>query len=294
MPTTPSSDLSDVRLVFFGTDDFSVLVLEELLRNGILPDLIVTAPDTPQGRKLKVLPPEAKVWALAHSVPYLQPYKLDDAFVHELKKQEWDVFLVASYGIIIPKTVLDIPKHGSLNIHPSLLPDLRGASPIQGAILTKDLTGVTVMQMDEKMDHGPIIAQKEVPIESWPPKAELLEAILAREGGALVAEILPDWLAGTIQPQEQDHDRATFTSKITKDQAELDLSDDPETNFRIIQAFHEWPRAYFFIPRGDQTLRVIVSDAELRDGELIIKRVIPEGKNEMDYEAFKRGYCPDR
>ncbi|MEX0930244.1 MAG: methionyl-tRNA formyltransferase [Candidatus Paceibacterota bacterium] len=302
--------IQDPQMVFFGTDDFSVLVLEELARRGILPDLIVTAPDTPQGRQLKVLPPSAKVWALAHGIAFLQPYTLDAELAQILSKQNWDVFLVASYGKIIPKDILDIPTPpsssggGSLNIHPSLLPKLRGASPIQSAILEEDKTGVTLMQMDEKMDHGPIIAQKEVTIEDWPPKAGILEAILAREGGALFAEALPAWLAGSIKPKAQDHEQATFTKKITKDQAELDLTDDPETNYRKIQAFHEWPRAYFFIDKplhrqegnDNKKIRVIVTDAELRNGdgdrssELIIRRVIPEGKKEMDYESFKRGY----
>lgn len=277
-------------MVFFGTDDFSILVLEELARRDILPDLVVTAPDTPQGRQLKVLPPSVKVWALAHNIPFLQPYSLNEAFGNELKRQEWDVFLVASYGKIIPKEILDIPTNGSLNIHPSLLPKLRGASPIQSAILTEEETGVTLMLMDEKMDHGPIIAQKKVSIDSWPPKANILEAILAREGGALFADNLHPWIKGEKKSEEQDHSQATFTKKITKDQAELDLSDDPEKNFRKIQAFHEWPRAYFFTTKDNKQFRVIVTDAKLQNDQLVIKRVIPEGKKEMDFESFERGY----
>jgi len=281
---------SSPTFAFFGTDEFAVLILEQLKRNNLTPSLIVTTPDTPQGRKLTVTPSPVKVWAKNNSTTMLQPEILDGGFFDDIKTEMWDVFIVASYGKIIPKKLLDIPTHGSLNIHPSLLPKLRGASPIQNAILHEDTTGVTIIQMDEKMDHGPIVAQKEVIFEEWPLSQGITEAILAREGGQLLADTLPDYISGAITPRKQDHDRATFTTKITKADAELDFSDPSEHNMRKIKAFNDSPRAFYFTQHGDKKIRVIVTNAHIdTNGELVFDAVIPEGKKEMSYEDFKRG-----
>ncbi|MCI0542427.1 methionyl-tRNA formyltransferase, partial [bacterium] len=122
------------QFIFFGTPDFAVGVLEELEKKGLLPSFVVTAPDKPKGRGLVLTPPPVKVWAEARGIKILQPEKLDQNFIAELKKYSWDLFVVAVYGKIIPKEILLLPKHGALNVHPSLLPRLRGASPIQSAI----------------------------------------------------------------------------------------------------------------------------------------------------------------
>jgi len=284
---------------FFGTSMFSVGVLSALKDNGIIPELIVTAPDKPQGRKLAITPPPVKIWAQQNNIPVLQPEKLDDSLRSTLYALGSTLFIVASYGKIIPRTILDIPQFGTLNVHPSLLPKLRGASPIQNAILTEDKTGVTIMLVDEKMDHGPIVAQKEVPISPWPPKESILENTLAYEGGKLLAEIIPKWIKGKIEARAQDHDKATYTRKFRKEDGLVALTDDPIMNFRKIQAFEVWPRAYFFTERhgpkapngawASKKIRVVITDAELTGGKLVIKKVIPEGKKEMRYEDFLRG-----
>lgn len=279
----------DIKPVFFGTSSFSIGVLDALKKEGIVPALIVTAPDKPRGRKLIVTPPPVKIWAQENNIPFLQPEKLDDAFAHRLQTTNYGLFVVASYGKIIPKQVLDIPKHGTLNVHPSLLPKLRGASPIQSAILSEESTGVTIILLDEKMDHGPIIAQEEVPVTLWPPKESVLEKILAEAGGKLLANIIPKWIDGNIEPKEQEHERATYTKKFTKEDGLIDLSDDPTTNYRKIQAFEVWPKAYFFTERHGKQTRVAITDAELIEGILVIKKVTPEGKKEMNYEDFLRG-----
>lgn len=275
--------------IFWGTSSFSVGVLEALKESGILPDSIITAPDKPKGRKLIITPPPVKIWAQENNIPFLQPEKFDDALAYDLRTMNYGLFIVASYGKIIPKPILDIPKYGSLNVHPSLLPKLRGASPIQSAILLEDTTGVTIMLLDDKMDHGPIVAQKEVPISPWPLKASLLEKILAYEGGKLLGKIIPKWISGEITAQEQDHAKATYTKKFTKEDGLIDLSGDPVVNFRKIQAFDVWPKAYFFTERHGKRIRVTITDAELIDGKLVIKKVLPEGKKEMGYEDFLRG-----
>ena len=180
-------------------------------------------------------------------------------------------------------------------MHPSLLPKLRGASPIQSAILEDapmvepHETGVTIMLIDEEVDHGPIVAQEKIIIENWPPKGSELEEILGALGGKLLAKTIPLWVAGTVTPQPQDHDNATYTKKMTQGSGHIDLADDPVRMYRKIRAFDTWPRAYFLTERGGREIRVIVTDAKIENSKLIPLRVIPEGKKEMRYEDFLRG-----
>lgn len=279
---------SNLKIVFFGTPQVAVYVLEEMKNTGIIPTLIITAEDKPVGRKLVITPPPAKIWAEENFISTLQPKTLRSAEVIQTIKDEgtWDLFIVAAYGSILPKEILEIPKHGTLNVHPSLLPRLRGASPIQTAILEEDEAGVTIMLVDEKMDHGPIVAQEKVDIPTWPPKASELEEILAHRGGQMLAEIIPQWVARETQTREQDHDNATFTKKISKKDGLLNLNDDAEKNYRKIQAFNVWPRAYFFTEKNGKQIRIIVTDAVLENGKLVIKKITPEGRKEMSYEDF--------
>ena len=275
------------KIAFFGTPIVAVYVLDELKNFGILPDIIITAPDKPVGRKLVFTPPPAKVWAKENKIQIEQPYKISNLIL-KLKTENYDLFIVAAYGKILPKELLDIPKYGTLNMHPSLLPRLRGASPIQSAVLEEDETGVSIMLMDEKMDHGPIIAQEKVKFPNWPPKASELEEILARQGGRMLAEIIPKWISGKISAKDQNHNKATYCEKIVKEDGLIDLKDDTKKNYRKIQAFNVWPRAYFSIKKRGKKIRAIITDAEFKNNKLIIKKIIPEGKKEMLYEDFTR------
>lgn len=275
-------------IVFFGTF-ISVEILEHMQKADLLPRLIVTAPDKPKGRGLNTAPAPVVVWANEHGIPVIQPETLNPV-PKELKTQPWDLFVVVGYGTILPKAVLDLPAHGVINVHPSLLPELRGPSPIRTAILEdKKTTGVTVMLLDEKMDHGPIIAQARVEIDGWPPKASLLEELLADVGGELLVDTIIPWINGDITPEEQKHERATYSKKIKKDDGLIDLENDPYQNYLKIQALEGWPGTYFFVQKGNKRIRVKIADAEYANGVLTVTRVIPEGKKEMSYEDFKRG-----
>jgi methionyl-tRNA formyltransferase len=285
----------DLRFAYFGTPKFAVNVLNELEKAGFIPSLIITSPDKPQGRHLVLTPPEAKMWADAHGIPAIQPatLKTPEALESIQKyrgESDWDLFIVASYGKIIPQAILELPKHKVLNVHPSLLPCLRGASPIQSAILTENATGVSIMRLDEEMDHGPIIAQEEVLVNNWPPKADVLETLLAQEGGKLLARVIEPWIRGDIQEMPQDHSKATYCAKIEKSDGLIDLGGDPELNYRKIQAFSSWPTAYFFLEKNGKKTRIIVKDAYLIDGRLVLRRIIPEGRSEMSYEDFMRNW----
>ncbi|MBA3733188.1 methionyl-tRNA formyltransferase [Patescibacteria group bacterium] len=273
---------------FFGTSNFSVMILDRMKASGLMPNLIVTTEDKPKGRKLVITPPEVKTWAIKEGVTFIQPKSLKDpVIIDEIKKYslDFDLFLVASYGKIIPAHVLDIPKRKTINVHPSLLPKLRGASPIQTSIITEDETGVTIMRLDPGMDTGPIISQRKVEVSDWPPYEADLEKILAEESGKLLLEILPNWMDGTQQEIPQNNEEATFTKKINKEDAELDLSLSSDHNLRKIRAFHIWPGAFFF----DNGKRVIVKRARVENNLLILERVVPEGKKEMDYQSYLNG-----
>ncbi len=283
--TTPQNK---IKVGFFGTPDYAVTTLEKLYQAAEKINceiaFVVTMPDRPQGRKMLMTPPPAKVWAESHNVPVHQPEKLRDAdFIETLKKYNCDVFVVIAYGKIIPDEILNIPKYRSLNIHGSLLPKLRGSCPIETAILTDQKnTGVTIMRMDSEMDHGPIIVQKEVIVEPWPPTAEVLGKEIVEVGSDLLISIIPDWIKGVYPEIEQDHSQTTYTKMIEKNDGLIDLKDDSYKNYLKIQAYKGWPSAFFFV----NDIRVKITQASFANGVLTIEKVIPEGKNEMNYFDF--------
>lgn len=287
---------SGVKFVFFGTPDLSVEILEHLKAAGFVPQLVVTNPDRPQGRKMLLTPPPVKLWAMKNAIPLLQPENLKDpVFLGQLSKVNGQLFVVVAYGKIIPKAVLAIPSKGTLNIHYSLLPKYRGASPVESTILSDDRNvGVSIMLMDEKMDHGPAVSYQKLNIKNqkweWPPTAGELRAACNKLGAELLIETIPLWVAGKIEAREQNHSKATYTEKIKKEDGLIDLSADPYKNFLKVQAYNEWPRVFFLVKHGGKNLRVVVTDASYADGKLIIKRVVPEGKKEMGYEEFLRGF----
>ena len=278
---------------FFGTPHFGVVVLDALEAHGMLPALVVTAPDKPQGRGLEMTPSPVKQWAEERGIDVLTPTTLrDEQLVAELKNTEWDLFVVAAYNKLIPKKVLDIPTHGCLNVHPSLLPKLRGPSPALSAVLLDErITGVSVMLMNEKMDEGPVVAQARIALEeeAWPPKGSEFEELLAQEGGNLLAETIPFWIKGQITPELQDNTEATFSKKFSSADAEVDLNGDPRRELCKIRAFDKNPRAFYFAEKAGKKIRVIITDAEVVDGTLKLLKVIPEGKKEMSYDDFLRG-----
>lgn len=281
------------QFIFFGTDKFSIQVLETLRTGGLKPTALIAPPDRPQGRHLKLTPPPIIAWAQQHQIPYYQPAslkKLEPEIDTVLQNPELDFFLVASYGKIIPATILDYPKNGVLNIHPSLLPKYRGATPIESAILAGEReTGVSIIKLDTDMDHGPLLAQELYPLPAEINYLELRDE-LAKIGAKLILSLLPSYLAGTLAPQEQDHSKATFTQKIVKADGQIDLTAAPEKNDRKIRAFISWPGTFFQFNHAGQIIRVLIKKARLVDGQLVIERVIPAGKKEMSWDSFCRGY----
>lgn len=279
---------------FFGTPAFAVDVLNAMENHGLLPAVVVCAPDKKRGRGLHTSPAPAKVWAMERNIDVLTPSTLKDAdMIAELSNTDWDVFVTAAYAKLVPKAILDIPRRGALNVHPSLLPKYRGPSPVLSAILANDrTTGVSIMLMDEQLDHGPIVAQGRIEIDEtdWPLRGSVLEQLLATEGGNLLAEVLPEWIAGSITPVAQDDTQATVTKKFTDDDARVDVHSDYVRQLLKIRAFDKGLRAHAKARYANgKEIRVVITDARLENDQLHIVSLIPEGKREMSYDDFIRG-----
>jgi len=273
-----------LKIAFFGTPKLATFVLDELKKGGILPYLIITTPDQPAGRGMKLTPPPVKIWSEENFISTFQPEKMRDGASLQAIKDEgpWDLFIVAAYGKIIPKEVLAIPQYGTLNIHPSLLPKYRGPSPIESAIMSGDQeTGVSIILLDEEMDHGDVIESRKLKIENF-NKVELSEKLF-KIGGKILVDIIPKWVAGEIKATPQEHSEATFTKKITKEDGLLDLSSNAKINWRKFKSYYGWPGTYFFTKKK---ARIKITDATFKDGEFIIKKVIPEGRKEINYGEF--------
>ena len=314
-----------VKIIFMGTPDFAVPALTALLKNnaplsksGAQPQpgyevvAVVTQPDRPRGRGQKLTPSPVKVAAEKAGLRVLQPKTLKSAeAVAELAALKPDLIVVAAFGQILRPDVLNLPPHGCLNLHASLLPRWRGAAPVAAAIRAGDAeTGITVMLMDEGLDTGPMLAQRAIPITPN-HTAGSLTAELAELGAALLMETLPAWLAGALQPQPQDDALATFAPRLKKEEGDIDWTQTAVEIERQVRALHPWPGAFTSGPRGQiKILEVeVISDelpqAQARPGTLFkhkrevcvatgqgvirLATVQPAGKKEMAAIAMLNG-----
>jgi methionyl-tRNA formyltransferase len=302
-----------MNILFFGTSEFAVPALRALIKASFPIVGVVTLPDRKQGRGLETLPSPIKKIALENNIPIFEPEKLSaPETLEELKTLDWDVGVVAAYGKLIPQSIIDFPKHGVLNIHPSILPELRGPSPLQYAILEgKKETGVTIMCIDKEMDHGPILAQTLAEIEP-DDTAETLGSRLADIGANLLAAVLPVWVNGSLKAQEQDHSKATLSKMIEKEDGHIKWGEPVQVIERKIRAYQPWPGAFTFANKDGKKIRLkIIAASILSDsagqaglvakngsdmivygngGALRIQTIQPEGKKSMLGEEFLRGY----
>lgn len=258
------------KVIFFGTSPFGLKALDWLFNNTELL-AVVTTPDKPAGRKLELKSSPVKDWALENNLNLLQPEKLkEEGFIDALKMFEADVAVLASYGKMVPQEVLDVFPKGIVNIHPSMLPKFRGATPVQSAILLGEKnTGVSLMLIDKDLDHGPIIAQSEFPISNDDTNTTLHDK-LAAESVKLLNDNFYMYLSGEITPIEQDHTKATFTKLLTKEDGKIDWSKPAEETERQVRALIPW-RTW-----SDSSVGVInIFKVKISDG------VLPAGKTEI-------------
>lgn len=281
-----------MNFVFFGSSEISITALETLKRSGFLPSLIITKPDAPQGRGLVLTPSPVKVWGEKNNIEVFTPTSLKSPEVlSQLSKVNCSLGILVSYGKIIPEEIIEVFPKGILNLHPSLLPLLRGPAPFEYSILTlsKDEIGVSIMLLDKGMDSGDILSQKKVELADWPISHSALYEILAQEGSLLLAETLEKYISGEITPTPQDHSRATFSKMIEKKDGEISLTDDAYKNYLKFLAFTPWPGIFFFVEKGEKKIRVKITGAKFEENIFTPISVIPEGKKEMSFEDFKRG-----
>ena len=272
------------KFIFFGTPTVASETLEILKQEGFLPSLVVTSIDKPVGRKMILTPPPVKIWAEANNIPVLQPEKIDNKFFDEIIKTETDLYLVVAFGKILPEKLINYPKFGTINIHYSLLPKYRGASPVESALLAGDnKTGVSIQKMVFKLDSGPIIAKQVLAIDINDNK-ESLRKKLVKIGGQLFLDILLDYMDNKIELQNQDESDATYCHKIKKEDGEISLNGNYLENYNKYRAFYGWPGIFFFKEINGKKTRFKITKARLENNKFIIEKVIPEGKKEIDYK----------
>jgi methionyl-tRNA formyltransferase len=266
MPALPP--MPDLRIIFMGTAELACASLETLAAQ---PDFkiiaVVTQPDRPKGRDLKLAPSAVKETALRLGLPVLQPERArHEGFIAELRQLQPDLIVVAAYGQILPQSILDLPRFGCLNVHTSLLPKYRGAAPIQWAILNGDLeTGVTIMKMDAGMDTGPILTQHATPIRT-DDNSQTLHDRLATMGAELLLTTLRDLIAGKIDPQPQPAEGASHARKITREDGRIDWTKPAGELLNRIRAFTPWPGAFTFMPGTPQPHLLKIREVDAAEG----------------------------
>ena len=295
-----------MKLVYMGTPDFAVPALEKLAAVHEVA-AVFTQPDKPVGRKQILTPPDVKVCAERLGIPVCQPASMKTPEAFELLKSfAPEVIVVAAYGQILPKAVLDLPAYGCVNIHGSLLPKYRGAAPIQQAVLNGDaVTGVTTMLMDVGLDTGDILLTKETPIGENETSAELFDR-LSLLGGELILETLDALAQGSVTPKKQDEALATHTSKIDKSLCPIDFTSSAQAVHNLIRGLYSWPVATAQIggkrvkihkariAKGSGSAGVILSVKPFviacGEGAVEILELQPEGKKKMSAEAYAAGH----
>ena len=303
----------DMKTVFMGTPDFAVPPLKALVEAGYEVAAVVTQPDKPKGRGKTLMPTPVKEEALMHEIPVYQPKRVrnNEEFLETLKEINPDIIIVAAFGQIIPKEILELPKFGCINIHASLLPKYRGAAPIQQAVIDGEKeSGVTIMQMGEGLDTGDMISQIVIPLDKEETGGSLFGK-LAQAGAELLIKTLPSIEQGTAVAEKQPEESPTpYAAMITKQMGLLDFTKSAETLERLVRGMNPWPSAYTFV--NGKTLKVWkssvrqeTSDAQpgtviltdkagihvaCKEGVLLLTEVQLEGKKRMDAETFLRGY----
>lgn len=234
-----------LKIIFAGTPEFAAIALEAITLTEHQVVAVYTQPDRASGRGLKLTPSPVKIYAEQKDIPVFQPATLRDEREHEiLRKFNADVMVVAAYGLILPKAVLDIPRYGCLNIHASLLPRWRGAAPIQRAIVAGDkLSGVTIMQMDEGLDTGPMLLKHQYTLAKDETSQSLYDQ-LGKMGAESIVEALNRLVEKKLTPEKQNESEATYAKKITKDEALIDWQDAAIHLERKVRGFYPWPMAY--------------------------------------------------
>ncbi len=294
-----------ISTVFFGTHDFAATILQGLIDSPLFDiQLVITQPDRPAGRKKELISPPTKILAEQHNIPVQQPERLK---IEDLRLKTYDLAIVAQYGLLIPKSILDIPKYGTINVHTSLLPKYRGASPIQSALINgEEKTGVSIMLMDKGMDSGPILLQKEIYIA--PDDTYLdLDKKLADVGLQALMETILGYIEGSLKPIPQDESQVTLCSKLSREDGEVNWQNTAQEIYNQYRGMTPWPGVW--TTWNDKRLKLLkISPAEksfspgkvvvdsdklyvgTSDNSIEIHELQLEGKKAMDSKTFVNGF----
>ena len=299
--------MNNLKIIFIATPQFGAIILQGLVKNTYKPVLVISSPDKPAGRKQALTPSPVKLTAQEHNLPLLQKEKIKEEDIKNLKP---DLIISAASSMILPKNILEIPRYGSLNVHPSLLPKYRGASPIQAAILNGDKeTGISIVLMAEKIDQGDIISSTTYPLSNKENSENLTEK-LAELSISLLIKTISQWIEGKIKLKAQ-KGKPSYTKTLKKKDGKINWQKSAEDIERQIRAFYPWPGS-FTLWKKNKLLRVKILEAEIsqskekhsigqvflqrddlcvqcKEGILIIKKLQLEGKKPMSSEDFLRG-----
>jgi methionyl-tRNA formyltransferase len=301
--------MTGLRLVFMGTPEFAVPALQRLIDRGEVVSAVVTQPDRPKGRGQHLAPPPVKLLAEGHGIPVLQPAKVrGPEFIEVMRELRPDLIVVVAFGQILPKALLDIPRHGCINIHASLLPRYRGAAPINWCIINGETeTGVTTMQMDVGLDTGDMLLRKATPIDP-DETAQALHDRLSLIGAEALGETLDLLVSGMITPEKQDDLFSSYAPMLKKEDGLIDWDREPQTIRNLVRGLTPWPGAYSFL--GEKTLKILrcrVADGTgipgtvlradrsglviaCRNGSLLVEELQLEGKNRLSAKDFLAGH----
>lgn len=298
-----------------GTSDFAKEILRSLVDDGYKIEAVFIQSDKKSGRKREIKTNSVKYFSESRSIPVFQPQKINDEAAAKIKSIAPDLIVVAAYGKIIPKVVLEIPRFKCINVHPSLLPKFRGPSPIQNVILAGETeTGVSIILMDEKVDHGDILAQEKIAI-SPEDTTETLAQKMIPKSSELLLRAIPRWIQGKIKEQKQDDSLATFCKLITRDDGKILWNEETRTIYNKYRAFQPWPGIFCFMESKGKTIRIKLNKiavAEIESekkhnigevfkqnnhiavqasgGSILLEEIQLEGKKSIGINEFIRGY----
>lgn len=270
------------KFVYFGTPSVASETLALLIERGFVPSLVVTFPDAPRGRGLALTPSPVKVLSLEQNIPLLTPDALTDDIIASIQTYECAYAVCVAYGKIFPEALINTFPLGVLNVHYSLLPKYRGATPLEAALLAGDTeTGVTIQKMVKELDAGDILAQERTAIAPNETARELRPRLIEM-GATLLADTLPAYLEGSIVPVSQEAMLSSHARKLKKEDGLLSLDDPAEANWNKYRAYADTIGTYVM----ENGKRMKITKASLVGETFVIERVIPEGKHEMDFTAF--------
>ncbi len=303
--------MTKISIIFFGTGDFATVILQGLINNPLVKvELVITQPDKPVGRKQELQLPPVKLLAQKHGLQIEQPEKLQRSLVGANllgMTKKIDLNIVVDYGLLIPQNIIDIPKHGSINIHPSLLPLYRGPSPIQSVLINgESQTGVSIMLIDAKMDHGPILAQKTLNIEP-DDTYTTLHAKAAKMASEMLLNTIPAYVDGKISPKPQDDKKATFCKILKREDGLVDFNKTAQEIYNQYRGLTPWPGIYIEVKNQRlKLLRIKPSEAKIENKIVVYKdekifigcnsgcieilELQMEGKKPMKAKDFINGY----